>query len=401
MLLSSGVVFLPSSERRVGVPRSQRERGGSSTASTWEEQPLAQRIARTTPIGGYKEEAESPPRTLDAIETIEIASTVSTDITDDEMSARDGEMSERSTLTSASKKRKRGRGRPPLDEEANKKRKAKLAEEAQEIREQQIRDLTDPNVEAPRSLNRRKLESWAKEEILYLPSRAIPATILAEIRAIDKVAQTSRNLSGPYQGCLNKAAAKLTAKLSYERREEIYPVGAAALIEEMRESMAALRTENEILKKRIEDLENKRNPVDQDPKVTENRVNRSKGKTRGPGPRRRIVSSSSPSSDDEMAVDPEIRAEEVRREICREGMPAAVRPPLQGKSRVIDPAKPAEGGTSPAEPTPPPPDDCKHGGRSGGQTLPDAFRPTEEGNGSEQFAFATRHSTRRCRKGPV
>lgn len=60
---------------------------------------------------------------------------------------------------------------------------------------------------------------------------------------------------------------------------------------------------------------------------------------------RKLDSSSSSPSDEEM-IDPGVRAEEVRREIARQGMPAAVRPPLLGQTRIIDTARPAEESTS-------------------------------------------------------
>lgn len=53
-----------------------------------------------------------------------------------------------------------------------------------------------------------------------------------------------------------------------------------------------------------------------------------------------------------MDINPEIRANEVREEIAREGMPAAIRPPLLGTAKVIDPARPAEGRAPSAEPSP-------------------------------------------------
>lgn len=319
-LLPSPGTLIPMSLEGRPTTRSLQENEGlpiTSSSTTREEQPLALRLVALTPTGCKKEVAGSSQRTNETIETIGIASMVDTDMSDGKTSMRGRESSDGSVITNASTKRKRGRGRPPIDEEANRKRKARIEEEAQEAKERRIRDLTDPSIEAPRSLNRKKLESWAKEEVLYLPSRAIPATILEEIRVIDKVTQTSRSLSGPYQGCLNRAAARLTAvaaRFSYEKREESCPVGATALLEEMRESLASLRVENDILKRRIEELE-RRDPVNQGQKAGRNKAGnggkeRSRSKGSGNKGRRRIDSSSSPSSsEEEMDVGPGVRAE--------------------------------------------------------------------------------------------
>lgn len=156
---------------------------------------------------------------------------------------------------------------------------------------------------------------------------------------------------------MNKAAAKLTAvaaRLAYERSEEACPEGTAALLEEMRESLATLTRENEILRRKVENLE-RRSPENQGPAVADSsKASKSKDKRKSQrtGDRRRIDSSSSypSSSEEDVEMDPEIRAEEVRKEIAKEGMPAAVRPPIQGKTKIIDPAKIGEGEFPPLGP---------------------------------------------------
>lgn len=164
------------------------------------EMPSVQRIARVVLTRCNKDEEEGNPRGVSDADTVDLASIAGTDATDGELSTREGESSDTgSTIANSSKKRKRGR--LPIDEEANLRRKARLVEEAQEAQdEKKIRVLRDPTIEAPLSINRRRLEIKAKEEIRHLPKRAIPAAIITEIKAIDKVAQTSRSLSGPYQG---------------------------------------------------------------------------------------------------------------------------------------------------------------------------------------------------------
>ncbi|XP_024888631.1 uncharacterized protein LOC112465351, partial [Temnothorax curvispinosus] len=244
---------------------------------------------------------------------------------------------------------------------------------------------------APDSLSnsRRVIEKEMEEELSNAPTETLPSRILEAVNNVDMVAQKSKNLQGPYTGMLNRSAATVKVAISHllQRKDSgLKPHERDAELDRLRQKIA--EQENEIRSLRQLELQHEalRRELEEQKEQMSRLQEAVQGKTEAQdegketrGAKRKKVNQF-PSSDDEdngpsrgekgvsengsnkdtlrqeteeMEIVGEeettvTRKDEIMREIGVEGMPAVIRPSIQGKRMTLDPEVPPAAAPTPA-----------------------------------------------------
>ncbi|XP_070529947.1 uncharacterized protein [Cardiocondyla obscurior] len=222
------------------------------------------------------------------------------------------------STTSLGRKRKRERGRPPTTGEyiglLQVKQRLREEEDLEEQRRQE-KDILNPAVPLTGGLQAKATDLTARfmEELRYDPAASLAAVALEEMQRVLKVASTSKGLKGTFIKTLKESACKTSACLTnlMTRVDTAIMDSPAAETEVLRRKLEAAEKEIALLRDDIATLKNKTaktgSPKNDSPK------GQGQNKTKN--------------------------LENARRHVEPEEVPAAYRPVLRGRRKMLSPPR--------------------------------------------------------------